>query len=175
MGCVLLRIGDTLRLAGKAPSLGSTSLGSGPLTQDMKDTGRKAAARLRRDRLRGCKAEPFPKGTCDVVVSRTVRRCPLPRERSAIFGHCLDVEVNSVDPLGRKGFRARGTACVHARDSDTVRAHHARFDRWTTLVGGIEHIVLIDVLSAKPFRSPVYDDGAREADLRAQWASILLP
>lgn len=43
-----------------------------------------------------------------------------------------------------------------------------------SLANRIEHFVLIEVLDAKPLSSPVYDDGAEEADLRTQWSAILL-
>lgn len=145
------------------------------LTQEMKDT-------LHRQRL-GFVAtvsetgEPnlSPKGTFVVVDDRTLAFGDIRSPGTiANLRHRPAVEVNFVDPLRRKGFRARGTATIHARDSDIYRLHRARFDRWGTMANRIEHIVLIDVLYAKSLSTPAYDDGAREDDLRAQWSATLL-
>jgi hypothetical protein len=84
------------------------------------------------------------------------------------------VEVNFVDPLSRKSFRAKGKATAHGRDTDTYRASRGRFDRWNALAKRINHIVLIEVHSASHLSSPVYDDGESEADLRAKWTFILI-
>ena len=116
-----------------------------------------------------------PKGTFVVVDDRTLAFGDIRSPGTvANLRRGSSVEVNFVDLLRRKGFRAKGTATVHGRDSDTFRTHRARFDRWGALADRIEHIVLIDVRAAKALSSPAYDDGADEADLRAQWASILL-
>lgn len=84
------------------------------------------------------------------------------------------VEVNFVDPVRRKGFRAKGKATVCPRDSEDFAAHRHRFDRWNALAERIGNIVLIDVETAKPLVSPSYDDGVTEAELSEQWAAILL-
>ena len=84
------------------------------------------------------------------------------------------VEVNFVDPLARRGFRARGLGTVNDRSSEAYRLHRPLFDRWEALADRIEHIVLIELTEVKPLSSPVYDDGADEDDLRAKWADILL-
>ena len=116
-----------------------------------------------------------PKGTFVVVDECTLAfgdvRSP---GTIANLRHHPALEINFVDPLRRKGFRAKGTATIHGRDTDGFRTHHARFDRWGSLAARIKHIVVIEVRSAKLLSSPVYDDGAQEADLRAQWAPILL-
>lgn len=116
-----------------------------------------------------------PKGTFVVVDDHTLAfgdvRSP---GTTANLRRGSAVEVSFVDPLRRKGFRAKGVATVHGPDSQAFRQHRSRFDRWGTLADRIKHIVLIEVRSAKPLSSPVYDDGAQEAELRAQWAPILL-
>ncbi|RVU14524.1 pyridoxamine 5'-phosphate oxidase family protein [Methylobacterium oryzihabitans] len=116
-----------------------------------------------------------PKGTFVVIDDRTLAfgeiRSPATianlRERPAL-------DVNMVDPLSRKGFRASGRATVHERGGDAFAAHRPRFDRWGALADRIRAIVLIEVRAAAPLSSPAYDDGATEAELRAQWAGILL-
>lgn len=52
--------------------------------------------------------------------------------------------------------------------------HIERFDRWGELAKRIKNIVEIDVQITQPLTSPAYDDGATEAELRDQWAKVLL-
>lgn len=116
-----------------------------------------------------------PKGTFVVVDDRTLAFGEIRSPGTiANIAQRPIVEVNFVDPLSRKGFRAKGRATAHGRDTDTYRTHRARFDRWNALADRINHIVLIEVHSVKGLSSPAYDDGATEVDLRAQWMSILI-
>lgn len=116
-----------------------------------------------------------PKGTFVVVDAHTLAfgeiRSPQTlknlRTRST-------VEVNFVDPLSRKGFRARGAATIHKRGSTGFEEHIGRFERWGTLAERIRNVVLIEVRTAAPLSSPAYDDGATEEELRAQWRETLL-
>ena len=145
------------------------------LTQALKDTANKH--RLGYVATVSASGQPnvSPKGTFVVIDDRTLAfgdiRSPGTvtnlRERP-------ETEVNFVDPLARKGFRARGNATILDRDSDAYRAYRSHFDRWGSLADRIEHIVLIEIFDAKPLSSPVYDDGGKEDDLRAQWTEILL-
>jgi hypothetical protein len=82
-------------------------------------------------------------------------------------------EVNFVDPLSRRGFRAKGIA--HVLSSETTRFQELRplFDRWGDLAKRIRCIVTIDIGDASIVRTPAYDDGAREEDLRSHWLEIL--
>lgn len=84
------------------------------------------------------------------------------------------VEINFVDPLARKGFRAKGIASILERGSEDFLAHRPRFDRWDALADRIRHIVVIEVRSASQISTPAYDIGADEAALRRQWTAILL-
>ena len=145
------------------------------LTQAMKDTANKH--RLGYVATVSASGQPnvSPKGTFVVIDDRTLAfgdiRSPGTitnlRERP-------ETEVNFVDPFTRKGFRARGNATILNRTSDAYSAYRPHFDRWGSLADRIEHIVLIKVFDAKPLSSPVYDDGANETDLRAQWTETLL-
>ena len=93
-----------------------------PLTQEMKATVEKQ--RLGFVATVSATGEPnvSPKGRFIVVDDRTLAfgdvRSP---GTIANIRHRRDVEVNFVDPLSRKGFRAKGTATVHVRGSDTYR------------------------------------------------------
>lgn len=145
------------------------------LTQDMKDTVHKQRLGFVATVSKAGEPSLSPKGTFVVVDDRTLAFGDIRSPGTiANLRYRPTVEINFVDPLRRKGFRARGIATIHARDSDTYHSHRALFDRWGLMADRIEHIVLIDVLDAKPLSSPAYDDGANEADLRAQWSAILL-
>ncbi|MDJ0895940.1 MAG: pyridoxamine 5'-phosphate oxidase family protein [Alphaproteobacteria bacterium] len=116
-----------------------------------------------------------PKGTFVVIDGATIAfgeiRSPMTLENLRARPA---VEVNFVDPLARRGFRAKGTATIRERGSAAFLEHIARFDRWGDLAKRIRNIVVIDVRIAQPLTSPAYDDGATEAELRAQWAKVLL-
>ncbi|NEU13772.1 pyridoxamine 5'-phosphate oxidase family protein [Methylobacterium sp. BTF04] len=145
------------------------------LTQDMKDTVHKQRLGFVATVSQTGEPNLSPKGTFVVVDDRTLAFGDI-RSPGTITNLCQrpTVEVNFVDPLSRKGFRVRGSATIHARDTVDYRLHRPRFDGWGLLADRIEHIVLIDVLDAKPLSSPAYDDGAKEADLRTHWSAILL-
>ena len=145
------------------------------LTEDMRDTVHKQ--RLGFVATVSAAAEPnlSTKETFVVVDDRTLAFGDV-RSPNTITNlrNRLAVEVNFVDPLRRKGFHVKSAGTAHGRDSDVYRSHRARFDRWGSLADRIEHIVLINVLEAKPMSSPVYDDGAEEAGLRVQWSATRL-
>ncbi|HZO25365.1 MAG TPA: pyridoxamine 5'-phosphate oxidase family protein [Chloroflexota bacterium] len=77
------------------------------------------------------------------------------------------VELNVLDPIGRKGYRFRGTASIvdpGARFDELVDSFRAR---------GLEHplhcFVIVRVERAEPVISPAYDDGLTEAEIRERW------
>jgi predicted pyridoxine 5'-phosphate oxidase superfamily flavin-nucleotide-binding protein len=79
------------------------------------------------------------------------------------------VEINVLDPIGRKGYRFRGTA--------EIVDPGPRFDALeaTFRVRGLEHpfhcVVVVAVERAEPVVSPAYDDGLTEEEVRARWQS----
>ena len=81
------------------------------------------------------------------------------------------VEVNVVDVLGRKGYRFKGTATIHA-DDDVYRRglellREREYGAYEERVGAI---VLIRVERAAPLTSPAYDEpDADEAALRKHY------
>lgn len=116
-----------------------------------------------------------PKGTFVVVDDRTLAFGEIRSPNTiANLRERPQVEVNFVDPLSRKGFRARGTASVHPRGSTGFEAHGHRFERWGSLAERIGNIVVISVAMARPLTSPSYDDGVTEAELREVWQANLL-
>lgn len=83
-------------------------------------------------------------------------------------------EVNFVDPLSRRGFRAKGTAQILHKETDRFRELRPLFDRWGDLANRIQRVVVIAIEQAAIVRTPAYDDGATEEDLRRHWEEVLL-
>jgi uncharacterized protein len=87
------------------------------------------------------------------------------------------VEVNVVDPFVRKGYRFKGSAVVHARDTQPWAEGVDRLrEAGSTLADRVKAIVVIEVREARPVVSPAYDDGATEAEVvrtfRARFARL---
>jgi predicted pyridoxine 5'-phosphate oxidase superfamily flavin-nucleotide-binding protein len=78
------------------------------------------------------------------------------------------VEVNVVDPIGRKGYRFKGAATVLAEGAlfDEVLARY-RADGLGPYP--VRHVVLIAVERAARLTSPAYDLGLTEPELRARF------
>ena len=77
------------------------------------------------------------------------------------------IEINVIDPIGRKGYRFGGTATIvdpGPRFDELFASFRAR---------GLEHplhcFVVIAVERAEPVISPAYDDGLSEDEVRARW------
>lgn len=116
-----------------------------------------------------------PKGTFVVIDAQTIAYGDINSPGST--RRLTDdprVEVNFVDPLARKGLRARGKARFINKDEKAFDVEIERFDRWGDLAKRIKRIVVIDIDWAHPIRTPAYDDGAQEQDLRQTWESILM-
>jgi len=80
-----------------------------------------------------------------------------------------NVEVNVIDPIGRQGFRFKGTATVvtaGAQFDQGVLFFEARLERAHER---IKAIVFITVQRALPLVSPAYDLGLTEPQVRARW------
>jgi predicted pyridoxine 5'-phosphate oxidase superfamily flavin-nucleotide-binding protein len=93
----------------------------------------------------------------DICSPGTIRNL---RERPAI-------EVNVVDPIGRMGYRFRGTATVVEGGTrlDKLLGFYRR--RGTDLP--IRSVVVIRVERCEPVISPAYDTGLSEAEIRQRW------
>ena len=80
------------------------------------------------------------------------------------------VEINVVDPILRKGFRFKGTATVHTDDEMYERGLRVLRGRGSALdMDRIRSIVVIEVTSAEPLVSPVYDNGTSEEVISRRW------
>ena len=116
-----------------------------------------------------------PKGTFVVIDAQTIAYGDIssPGSTSRLTDDPR-VEVNFVDPFARKGVRARGKARFVNKEDEGFKAEFERFERWGDLAARIKRIVVIDIDWVRPVRTPAYDDGAQEQDLRKTWESNLL-
>ncbi len=113
-----------------------------------------------------------PKGTFVPLDGHTIAFAEM-RSPQTLANIARDgrVEVNFVDPFGRKGFRFRGAARLVMRgDPEFDRLYPTWAAVWGDELGALFNgIVLITVESAKPLTTPAYDLGATERELREQW------
>jgi predicted pyridoxine 5'-phosphate oxidase superfamily flavin-nucleotide-binding protein len=80
------------------------------------------------------------------------------------------VEVNVVDPILRKGFRFKGTATVYTAGDMFERGVRILRGRGSALdLNRIRSIVVIEVSSAAPLISPIYDGGTPEDVIIRRW------
>jgi uncharacterized protein len=80
------------------------------------------------------------------------------------------VEVNVVDPILRKGFRFRGTATVYTDGDMFERGVRILRGRGSALdLDRVRSIVVIEVTSAAPLISPIYDGGTPEEVIVRRW------
>ena len=84
------------------------------------------------------------------------------------------IEINVVDPLVRKGYRFKGTATVHTEGAIVERALELYISiGLNDYRDRIRSVVLVEVTSALPLTSPVYDLGATEDEVRRQYTDRL--
>jgi len=80
------------------------------------------------------------------------------------------VEINVVDPILRKGFRFKGTATVYTGGDMFDRGVRILRGRGSALdLNRVRSIVVIDVSSAAPLISPIYDNGTAEEVIVRRW------
>jgi predicted pyridoxine 5'-phosphate oxidase superfamily flavin-nucleotide-binding protein len=76
------------------------------------------------------------------------------------------VEVNVVDPFVRRGYRFKGAATI--LESGPLYDDVLAFYRRRGSQHAIREIVIIEVRSAQPIDSPLYDAGLSEAEVRVR-------
>jgi uncharacterized protein len=111
-----------------------------------------------------------PKGTSVVVDDETIifGNIRSPKTVANIQSN-PDREVNFLNVLSRRGFRAKGRASYAERNTTKFESMISYFDKWGDLAEKIEGIVVLKVASASALSSPIYDVGVKEAELRVQW------
>lgn len=79
------------------------------------------------------------------------------------------VEINVVDVMARAGWRFRGRARVllSGPTFERVRAFYAA----RGLLRPFEHVVFVGIERVAALRSPAYDDGAPEDEVRGAWST----
>ena len=90
----------------------------------------------------------------------------------ANIAHQAEVEVNFIDVLSRAGLRIRGAAQVVERGAAFDALLPAFRPHWDDdLLAMFNVIVTIACDELRPVRSPAYETGATEAELRTLWKS----
>lgn len=82
------------------------------------------------------------------------------------------VEINSVDPISRRGYRFRGRARVV--DDKSLHAEILAFYERLKIQSRIREIVIVKVTHVDKVTSPLYDLGLDEAQIREIWRKRLL-
>ncbi len=113
-----------------------------------------------------------PKGTFMALDDHTIGFAEMRSPRTlANIGRDGRVEINIVDPFGRKGTRFRGAARFVMRGDDEFERLYPKWQAvWSDALGAMFNgFVLITVETARPLTTPAYDLGATERELREQW------
>ncbi len=113
-----------------------------------------------------------PKGTMVVLDDSTIVfgeiRSPMTlkniMERPAM-------EINFIDVLSRRCFRAKGLATVAKKDTPEFDTLYPNFEKWGELAKRIRHIIVLKVSETKIVSSPSYDIGETEDNLKSHWKS----
>lgn len=80
------------------------------------------------------------------------------------------IEINVVDPFGRKGYRFKGTASLHSEGETYERALKLLSERgYKATRERVKTVVIIKVEGAAPLISPAYESGRSEQEIREQW------
>ena len=82
------------------------------------------------------------------------------------------VEINTIHPLARKGYRFKGTATIHNGDevhAAAVSRMRNGLETLQRLADQVRAVALIRVEQAAPLISPGYWGGASEAEMRRDW------
>ena len=82
------------------------------------------------------------------------------------------VEINSIDPLLRKGYRFKGKASILTGGSEyfEMLAHFKRHG----IKSKINSVVLVKIESADSITSPIYDLGYTEKEIKEKWKNYYL-
>ena len=111
-----------------------------------------------------------PKGTVVALDSRSLVFADIrsPRTVSNIAANPA-VEINSVDPASRKGYRFAGRARLLGDGDPRAREARGVYEKMGVR-SRIRGVVLVAVESASAVISPAYDGGATEEQVRREWS-----
>ena len=83
-----------------------------------------------------------------------------------------NLEINVVDPISRKGYRFKGTGNI--LNDDTTYEKIILYYEQLGIKSKISDIVLVAVSSVSEIRSPIYDTGLSEEQIRKTWKDKML-
>lgn len=114
-----------------------------------------------------------PKGTFVVLDEETIAFGEMRSPNTvANLAHQAEVEVNFVDQLSRAGVRVRGQARIVGRGAEFDALSPQFLTNWgQDFLDMFNAIIVIPCTEVKPLRSPLYETGCVESDVRAQWKS----
>lgn len=78
-----------------------------------------------------------------------------------------NVEINVIDPLSRKGYLFQGTAKI-IKDDSLFQKILNQF-REKGIKSEIKSIVLVEVSGVSEVKSPLYDMGIKEEEIKSKW------
>ena len=111
-----------------------------------------------------------PKGTSMVLDENTILfgeiRSPATLRN---IGERPAMEINFVDVLTRRCFRAKGIAEAIPRGTDAFERLYPHFERWGDLAPRMRHIIRLRVSRASIVTSPAYDIGETAESLKARY------
>ncbi len=111
-----------------------------------------------------------PKGTMVVLDETRIAFSDIRSPQTARnIGINPAVELNFIDVFRRKACRLKGKASYLPQGDAGYDELLPHFQKWDTLVGRMRGFVVVEVTRAEVLSSPIYDVGATEADLKAQW------
>jgi len=111
-----------------------------------------------------------PKGTMVVLDETRVAFSDIRSPQTARnIGINPAVELNFIDVFRRKACRLTGRAIYIALGDAGCDDLLPHFQKWDTLVGRMRGFVVVEVTRAQVLKSPIYDVGATEEELRQQW------
>ncbi|MGY8638515.1 pyridoxamine 5'-phosphate oxidase family protein [Bradyrhizobium sp. 14AA] len=79
------------------------------------------------------------------------------------------MEINFVDVLARRCFRAKGEAEALPKGSQEFNALRPHFDRWGELADPIRHIIRLRVTKTSVVATRAYALGRNEEELKDHW------
>ena len=82
-----------------------------------------------------------------------------------------NVEISVIDPILRRGYLFEGTAGAMTDPAMLRKAH--RLYKEIGVRSAIRSVIEVDVSSVSEVRSPLYDTGATEDEIRSRWAARL--
>jgi hypothetical protein len=111
-----------------------------------------------------------PKGTMVVLDEYTIIFAEIASPQSlANIKERPSIEINFVDVLARRCFRAKGKAEILTKNNNEFKKLFHHFQKWESLTAKINHIIRLNVEKASIVSTPAYSVGETEEKLVAHW------